>query len=153
MQDKPSKFIGIYGKNVLLYTLTMQLLCGQFANLFRPHFTKDGIRADFEGINNSIANISNTLVEKISCSALAKPSVGEAVGLRTITGRYIIFGTVIGIVTFGPDVVRTLRGRISKQQLFKNTTVGATVLAGAAIGQALIPIPGLGGVIRAKISG
>ena len=153
LQDKPSKFISIYGKNVLLYALTMQLLCGQFANLFRPHFTKDGIRADFEGINNSIAKISNTLAEKISCSALAKPSVGEAVWLRTITGRYIIFGTVIGIVTFGPDVVRTLRGRISKQQLFKNTTVGATVLAGAAIGQALTPIPGLGGVIRAEISG
>ena len=141
------------GKSVLLYTLTMQLSRGQFANLFRPHFTKDGIRAGFEGINNPIAKISNTLAEKISCSTLAKTSVGEAIGLRTITGRAIISGTVIGIVTFGPDVVRALRGRISKQQLFKNTTVGATALAGAAIGQALIPIPGLGGVIGAGISG
>ena len=141
------------GQSVLLYTLTMQLSRGQFANLFRPQFTKDGIRAGFEGINNPIAKISNTLAEKISCSTLAKTSVGEAIGLRTITGRAIISGTVIGIVTFGPDVVRALRGRISKQQLFKNTTVGATALAGAAIGQALIPIPGLGGFIGAGISG
>lgn len=58
------------GKSVLLYTLTMQLSRGQFANLFRPHFTKDGIRAGFEGINNPIAKVSNTLAEKISRSTL-----------------------------------------------------------------------------------
>lgn len=141
------------GKSVLLYTLTMQLSRGQFANLFRPHFTKDGIRAGFEGINNPIAKISNTLAEKISRSTLAKTCVGETMGLRTITGRAIISGTVIGIVTFGPDVVRALRGRISKQQLFKNTTVGATALVGASIGQALLPIPGLGAIAGAGVSG
>lgn len=131
----------------------MQLSRGQFANLFRPHFTKDGIRAGFEGINNPIAKISNTLAEKISRSTLAKTCVGETMGLRTITGRAIISGTVIGIVTFGPDVVRALRGRISKQQLFKNTTVGATALVGASIGQALLPIPGLGAIAGAGVSG
>ena len=141
------------GKSVLLYTLTMQLSRGQFANLFKPHFLKDGTRAGFKGINNPIANISNTLAEKISHSTLAKTSVGEAMGLRTITGRAIISGTVIGIVTFGPDVVRALRGRISKQQLVKNTTVGATALAGASIGQALIPIPIAGAMIGATVSG
>ena len=141
------------GKSVLLYTLTMQLSRGQFANLFKPHFLKDGTRAGFKGINNPIANISNTLAEKISHSTLAKTSVGEAMGLRTITGRAIISGTVIGIVTIGPDVVRALRGRISKQQLVKNTTVGATALAGASIGQALIPIPIAGAMIGATVSG
>ena len=52
------------GKSVLLYTLTMQLSRGQFANLFKPHFLKDGTRAGFKGINNPIANISNTLAER-----------------------------------------------------------------------------------------
>lgn len=140
-------------KPSLLYTLTMQLSRGQFANLFKPHFLKDGTRAGFEGINNPIAKVSNTLAEKISRSTLAKTSVGEAMGLRTITGRAIISGTVIGIVTFGPDVVLALRGRISKQQLFKNTTVGATALVGASIGQVLLPIPGLGAIAGAGVSG
>lgn len=141
------------GKSVLIYTLTMQLSRDQFANLFVKKSTKDGIAAGFEGIANPVARLSNSLAKQISQSALAKTSVGEGLGLRAVTGRAIISGTIIGVVVFGPDLVRTMRGRISKMQLLKNSAVGASSLAGAAVGQALIPIPVLGAMVGAVVSG
>ena len=43
-------------------------------------------------------------------------------------------------------------GRISPKQLAKNATVGAAGLAGAAIGQTIIPIPVVGGMIGGALS-
>lgn len=145
------------GKSVMLYTLTMQLSRSQISNLFAANFVKSGIkegqliRAGFQGINNPIAAWSNSLAKSISESALAKTSIGEALGLKAITGRTLISGTIIGCVVFGPDIVRALRGRISKRQLFKNSAVGGAGLAGAAIGQAIIPVPIVGAMTGAVV--
>lgn len=141
------------GKSIFIYTLTMQLSRGQFANVFSQKFTKDGIMAGYEGIANPVAHLSNELAKKISQSTLAKTSIGEFLGLRMVTGRAIISGTIIGVVVFGPDLVRALRGRISKMQLLKNSAVGAGSLAGAAIGQVLLPIPVVGAIVVAGVSG
>ncbi|UZP68739.1 hypothetical protein N1030_07145 [Desulfovibrio mangrovi] len=141
------------GKGVLVYTLTMQLSRKQFANVFVKNFTKDGIRAGFKGINNPIAKLSDGMARSISESSLAKTSVGEFFGLRAVTGRAVIAGGVVGVIVFGPDIVRALRGKISKKQLMKNSAVGATSLVGTAIGQALIPIPVLGAMTGAFVSG
>lgn len=141
------------GKSVLLYTLTMQLSRKEFANYFAPKVLVDGASAGFQGIKNPIRAFSDDLAKKISSTSFAKTSLGEAMGLSSVTGRAIISSAVIGAVVFGPDIVRALRGRISGRQLFKNSTVGATSLIGASVGQALIPIPVLGAIIGGAASG
>ena len=143
------------GKSVLLYTLTMQLSRSQISNLFAANFVNNNgelVRAGFQSIKNPIAAWSNSLAKSISESALAKTSIGEAMGLRAITGRTLISGTIIGCVVFGPDIVRALRGRISKEQLFKNSAVGGAGLVGAAVGQAIVPIPVAGAMVGAMVS-
>lgn len=68
------------------------------------------------------------------------------------TSENIAKGTVIGVtaaITIGPDVIECLRGRISMQQLVKNTAVTA---AGAATGAAIGSIvPGIGTVIGGMV--
>ena len=68
------------------------------------------------------------------------------------TSENIAKGTAIGVtaaITIGPDVIECLRGRISMQQLVKNTAVTA---AGAATGAAIGSIvPGIGTVIGGMV--
>lgn len=68
------------------------------------------------------------------------------------TSENIARGTAIGVtaaITIGPDVIECLRGRISMQQLVKNTAVTA---AGAATGAAIGSIvPGIGTVIGGMV--
>lgn len=68
------------------------------------------------------------------------------------TSENIAKGTAIGVtaaITIGPDVIECLRGRISMQQLVKNTAVTAAgVATGAAIGSI---VPGIGTVIGGMV--
>ena len=68
------------------------------------------------------------------------------------TSENIAKGTAIGVtaaITIGPDVIECLHGRISMQQLVKNTAVTA---AGAATGAAIGSIvPGIGTVIGGMV--
>ena len=65
----------------------------------------------------------------------------------------MIGGTVTMAIVFGPDIVRALFGRISTQQLIKNAVVGASGIAGAVAGQAIIPIPVVGAMIGGTVAG
>lgn len=68
------------------------------------------------------------------------------------TSENIAKGTAIGVtaaITIGPDVIECLRGRISMQQLVKNTAVTAAGTAtGAAIGSI---VPGVGTIIGGMV--
>ena len=142
------------GKGAMIYTLTMQLSRKQFANYFKRKYVGGGtVAAGFEGINNPLYTISNDLAEKIANSSIAKSSLGKTIGISNITGKAIISAGVMSVIVFGPDIVKTLRGKISGKQLLKNSTVGATALAGGALGQLLIPIPVLGGMIGGVTAG
>ncbi|WKB74672.1 hypothetical protein QYH53_01695 [Ligilactobacillus animalis] len=93
-----------------------------------------------------------TVSSQFGGSNLAK-SIFKGVKADKITQR-----TAIGVtaaITIGPDVVDCLRGRISMQQLVKNTAVTAAGAAsGAATGAMLGSfIPGAGTVIGGMIGG
>lgn len=68
------------------------------------------------------------------------------------TSETIMRNTAIGVtaaITIGPDVIDCLRGRISMQQLVKNTAVTAAGAAtGAVIGSA---VPGIGTIIGGMV--
>lgn len=136
----------VLGKGTLIYTITMQLSRKNSTNIFGVLFKGQKV------IENPAYIISENLATNLSSSTLAKSQLGKALGLETVTGRQIIGGIVTVTVVFGPDIARALVGRISKQQLIKNTAVGVAGMIGGAIGQTIIPIPIVGGMVGGAIS-
>lgn len=154
MQDCLHTSMVIMGRGTLIYTLTMQLSRKEIANVLTGKVcTVAGIAQGYKAFNNPIFSASENMAAKISSSDLASSKVGQVLGLDRMTGRQLIGTSVTVAVVFGPDVIKTLRGRISTKQLFKNTTIGAAGMAGAAIGQAAIPIPVVGAMIGGAVGG
>ena len=145
--------VKVLGKGTFIFTLTMQLSREQFANPFIKEYTKDGIYKGLAGINNPLFKVSENIAEGIRKSAIAKTSIGEAMGLPSITGKAVMGNTVTAVIVFGPDICRALSGKISTKQLFKNSAIGASGIGGSMIGQALIPIPVVGGIIGGFVGG
>lgn len=144
----------IMGKGTLIYTLTMQLSRKEVANVLAGKvFTADGISQGYVAFSNPIYKLSENMATKISTSGLAATGVGQKLGLDKVTGRQLIGNSVTIVVVFGPDLVRSLQGKISMKQLLKNTAIGASGMAGAAIGQAAIPVPVVGAVIGGAVGG
>ena len=149
-----STSLSIMGKGTLIYTLTMQLSRKEVAiALAGKVFTADGISQGYKAVANPIYTASENLAAKIAGSNLAKSQVGQRFGLEAINGRQIIGGTVTVAVVFGPDIVRTLQGKISTKQLFKNSAIAATGMAGAAAAQAAIPIPVVPAIVGGAVAG
>lgn len=136
----------VLGRGTLIYTLTMQLSRKNSANIFATLFKT---QKTFE---NPAYIISENLAAHINTSALAKTNVGQALGLETVNGRQIIGGAITVAIVFGPDIARALVGRISPQQLAKNATTSLAGMLGAVLGQAIIPIPIVGGMVGGVIA-
>lgn len=136
----------VLGRGTLIYTLTMQLSRKNSANLFASLFKT---QKTFE---NPVFAISENLAKNIKTTDLAKTQVGQALGLDTIDGRQLIGGLVTVAVIFGPDIARAMMGRISPKQLAKNATIGVAGMIGAAVGQAIIPIPIVGGMVGGAVT-
>lgn len=143
----------VLGKGTLIYTLTMQLSRDQIANPFVKQFTADGVYKGFVGIENPLFNLSEGLANSISNSSIAQTGIGQTLGLESLTGKGVISGGITGVVVFGPDICRALMGRISMQQLFKNSAIGVSGIGGSILGHALIPIPIVGAMVGGAIGG
>ncbi len=144
----------VLGKGTLIYTMTMQLSRKEVANIFAGKiFTADGISQGYKAINNPIYDLSGKMADSFSKTALANSGAGKKLGLNSIAGRQIIANTATVVVVFGPDIVKTLQGRISIKQLFKNSVIGAFGMVGAVIGQTIIPIPIVGAMVGGTVSG
>lgn len=144
----------VMGKGALVYTLTMQLSRKEIANVLADKaFTADGISQGFKAVNNPVYSFAETTAESLGKSALAKSALGQKLGLQNITGRQLIGSTVTVVVVFGPDIVKTLQGKISTKQLFKNSVIGAIGMAGATLGQTIIPVPIVGAMVGGAVSG
>lgn len=141
-------FSNVIGKAALQAVIIGQLGRKDIARVFVSQ-TKSG----FQTTANPIYGISDKIATKVSSSAIAKSSIGKSLKLDAVNGKKLIGGTVMFAFTFGPDICRALVGRISPQQLFKNSCIGAAGLVGASIGQAVIPIPVLGGIIGGAVGG
>lgn len=137
-------FAKVVGKSTAIFMVTMQLSRKKAANIFS--YT---MNTSFE---NPFYKVSETLASKISSSYFAKSKIGSKIGLNSIKGKTVISGTVTTAVTFGPDICRVLVGRISFKQLIKNSTIGASGIARATIGQTVIPIPIVGAMIGGAVA-
>lgn len=137
----------IFGKSIFLYTMTMQLSRKEFANLFTKNFTKDMLSKGFEGIQNPIYFIADKLANSINKSVWM-----SNIGLKSVSARGIISNTIMGLVTFAPDISRALSGKISKKQLLKNSSVSSSAIIGSTVGQAIIPIPVFGSILGGTLT-
>ena len=146
--------LAIMGKGTLIYTLTMQLSRKEIALIFAGKtLTADGISQGYKAVSNPIHIASEKLAEKISGSGLAATNAGKKLGLDAINGRQLIGGAVTIAVVFGPDIVRTLQGKISTKQLIKNSTIAAAGIAGAATAQAAVPVPVVPAIVGGAVAG
>ncbi|MDD6715432.1 MAG: hypothetical protein PUF49_03530 [Firmicutes bacterium] len=144
----------VMGKGTLIYTLTMQLSRKEIANILAGKvFTADGISQGDSAIANPIYSISENMATNIKNSVIGQSAFGQKFGLDKIGGRQLIGGAVTVAVVFGPDIFRALERKISVKQLAKNSAIGAAGIAGAAIGQAAIPIPVVGAMIGGAVGG
>lgn len=128
----------VVGKGIFITVVSMQLsrTQGAFAFVGKP----------LNDLSKSIAN-----------SSFSNTSVGKALGLNNVTSKILVADTIQFAIVFGPDLCRAMVGRISLKQLLKNSAVAAASLAGgakgAAIGQALIPIPFVGAAVGSLVGG
>ena len=152
------------GKSTAIFIITMQLTRKDMvANLWEairktefkdPHNKDKVIVNAAKTVSNPIFAVSESLAKKINTSALAKSKFGKGIKLDKLTGKHLISGTITAVVTFGPDILRALTGRISAKQLIKNSAVGGAGIAGATIGSAITPIiPVVGGMIGGAVAG
>lgn len=143
---KSSIIVGlkVIGKGAIIYTVIEQL-------------ARDNADFGFKLINNihyGIQSQSSKLASSISNSSLANTGFGQKMGLKGMTGKTVIRGGVIFVVSYGPDIARALVGRISPKQLFKNASVTTAGMIGArVIGQTIIPIPIVGSIIGGAVTG
>lgn len=146
--------IKILGKGTLIYTLSMQLSRYKLVNPFvEKVLTEEGIIKSVAYVTNPISNVVDNLAQSLQTSAVANSEVGKIIGLDKMTGKTIVGRGVTAAVVFGPDLCRTLTGRISCKQFFKNTTVGIAGIGGSLIGQSLIPLPVVGAVVGGMVAG
>lgn len=147
---KSSIIVGlkVVGKGAIIYTVIEQL-------------ARDNADFGFKLLNNihyGIQSQSSKLAGSISNSSLANTSFGQKMGLKEMTGKTVIRGGVIFVVSYGPDIARALVGRISPKQLFKNASITTAGMIGAkvgarVIGQTIIPIPIVGSIIGGAVTG
>lgn len=104
-------------------------------------------------VENPLYKLSNGLAEKIKNSYTANSSIGKSLHLDQIDQTELLGGARYAIL-FGPDICRALVGRISLQQLFKNSCVIVAGMAGAEIGAiAGAKIGATFGVVGAVVGG
>lgn len=145
--------IRVLGKGTLIYSLTMQLSRKDIVNPFLKEYTKGGIYKGFSSIDNPIFKLSENITNTIIKSDFAKKSIGQAMGLQTITNKAVVSTGITSVILFGPDICKALSGKISTKQLFKNTTSTAASIGGGIIGQSLIPVPIVGAMIGGMVGG
>lgn len=146
------------GHSVLVNVLVQQFHRKNFANLFKRNFV-GGEKAGFVGIDNPIYKLSDFVAEKVQTSALAETEIGKCLGLKEVDAYQVINTTVVVCVTYGPDIIKAIEGRISKAQWFKNSTIAtaslgvgkfAVVVAEKVFG---IATGGVGGAIISILGG
>lgn len=141
----------VMGKSALLYTITMQLSRDKIVNIFGGiEKTGDQLIKSWASVKNPIFNIAEGAAKKIADSSLAQSKLGETLQLDKMNGRKLIGGTVTAAVVYGPDIVKSVQGKISGKQLIKNSTVNTAGLIGAALGSA-IPIPVVGTMLGGAV--
>lgn len=138
----------VIGKSTAIYVFTMQASRSKL--IFHKTVLKNGKKVAVY-FNNPLYKLGDGLAKKISTSSVAKSSIGKKMKLDQMTGQKVVAGGLLIAISYGPDIARALVGRISPKQLFKNAAVTTAGFAGAAIGNAALPI--VGGIIGGMVGG
>jgi len=82
---------------------------------------------------------------------------GEVAGINKAVRGTVVTSLVLVLATTGPDMIRLMRGRISRAQFFKNAAVGVSGITGGTVGSilggaALSPL-GPAGMIAGRVAG
>ncbi|MDY3927859.1 MAG: hypothetical protein SOZ34_00655, partial [Clostridia bacterium] len=130
--------------------------------LFTSQLSKAGLNSALVGSSEAIARAMGPKASAVLINAFrgnAANIYGAAAmksAAKLLRGNVITSGVTVAVMSTA-DVVNIFRGRISGKQLFKNiantTTSVAAGTAGFIAGQALIPIPIVGGLIGSFVSG
>ncbi len=115
------------GHSVLVNVLVQQFSRDNFANLFQRNFV-GGEKAGYVGIDNPIYKLSDFVAEKVQTSALAETEIGKYLGLDKVDAYQVINTAAVVCVTYGPDIIKAIEGKISGKQLFKNSVVATASL-------------------------
>ncbi len=141
----------VLGKSAMINVLTMQLSRKEIANLFVKERLSKGEIKGYAGVNNPFYYLSENIAYKIRTSTIANSTFGNKFALKNMTGKRVISNSIVGVMTYGPDVLKIIEGKISSKQFVKNSAIGTAGLVGASIGNGLFPIAG--GVIGGTIGG
>ena len=144
--------VKVLGKGTLIFTLTEQFSRKDIAIPFTKVYSADGVSQGAKTMINPAFSLTEKLATSINTSSLAKTNLGKSMKLDTVSGKAITSNAIVAVAVFGPDICRAARGRISKQQLFKNSAVGACGIGGSLLGSALIPIPIVGAIAGGMVS-
>ena len=142
-----SLFMGMHilGRGTFAYTISMQLSRKYLAIPFtKADPLNGGIAKGNKSVMNPVYDMSNKLAKSIQNSNLAHNDLGKSLGLDEIKGQEIIVGGVSAVTYFGPDVYRAMSGKISIDQLAKNSLITTGGIVG---GMLLEGIPVVGGLI------
>lgn len=130
--------------------------------LFTSQLSKAGLNSALVGSSEAIARAMGPKASAVLVNAFrgnAANIYGAAAmksAAKLLRGNVITGGVTVAVMS-SADIVNIFRGRISGKQLFKNvantTTTVAAGTAGFVAGQALIPIPVVGGLIGSAIAG
>ncbi|MBT9787888.1 hypothetical protein GPK90_00695 [Clostridium sp. MCC344] len=142
--------VKILGKGAFAYALSMQLSRKEWAIPFQKEYLSDGILKGQASTINPIADMSNKLATQIQNSNLAHSDIGKRWGLDAINGQQIIVTGVSVATYFGPDVYRAMSGKISTDQLTKNTLITAGGIVGGALLEGISVAGGIIGVAAGR---
>lgn len=130
--------------------------------LFASQLSKSSLNSALVGGSEAIAKAMGPKASAVLINAFrgnAANIYGAAAmksAAKLLRGNAITSGVTIAVMSTA-DVVNIFQGKISGKQLFKNlantTTSVAAGTAGYIAGQALIPIPIIGGLIGSAVSG
>ena len=102
-------------------------------------------------IDNPMFNISEGLAKYINSSNFAQSSIGELIGLNKINGKQLSGLAVGTVILYGPDIMKSLQGKISTDQLLKNSVTTAVAGATATLGNTIMPV--IGGFVGGAVGG
>lgn len=128
------------GKGTLLYTIPMQ-------------FSRKEATIPFlnTNVHNPMYDVTEGLANYIRQTDFAKSTAGKKLGIDKVTGKAVSSFAVGTIVLYGPDVMKSLQGRISVDQLLKNSVVTAISAGAAVFGEQIVPV--IGGVVGGMAGG
>ena len=125
------------------------------SSVITSQLARTGIKDAFVPTAEAIANALGKDVCEGIMTALKVPATGKAAieGVSKVLSNQLLANTVLVVVLSAGDVVDIFRGRISKEELFKNLVVTGAAVGGGTLGAAggaalgTMIAPGIGTIV------